>query len=110
MAKSTLSIPKIDTFILIGKAHLLAVAQLVQVGLAGEVDHGRRATHNDQVVVARGCEMVADHVFTDEALAVAPALLGPVKRVPELEALGMSCLDLFQFVAEQDVVLGLCKI
>ena len=32
-------------YILVREAHLLGVAELVQVGDAGKVDHGRRPTH-----------------------------------------------------------------
>lgn len=48
------------------------VAHPVQVGVAGKLDHGRRATHQDQGVLAGRGQVVPHHVLADEALAVLP--------------------------------------
>lgn len=48
------------------------MSHFVQVGVAGELDHGRGAAHQDEGVVAGGRQVLSDHAFTDEALAVLP--------------------------------------
>lgn len=55
-----------------GEPALAGVADFVQVGVAGELDHRRRSAHQDDAVVARGRQVLPHHVFTDEALAVLP--------------------------------------
>lgn len=55
-----------------GEPAAFGVAHFVQVGVTGELDHGRWSTHEDESVVAGGRQMVPHHVFTDEALAVLP--------------------------------------
>ena len=57
---------------LVGEALCLPVAQLVQVGVAGELDHGGGATHEDHAVIAGGGQVLLDHVCVDEALTVLP--------------------------------------
>lgn len=56
-----------------GEPHVGRVSQLVQVGDAGEVDHGRRTTHNDHGILLWPRKVFLDHVCTHEALAVRPA-------------------------------------
>lgn len=56
-----------------GEPAAAGVAHLVQVGVAGELDHGGRAAHQDERVVAGGRQVIPHHVFADEALAVLPA-------------------------------------
>lgn len=48
------------------------VADFVQIGVAGELDHRRRSTHQDEGVVAGRRQVFPHHVFADEALAVLP--------------------------------------
>lgn len=55
-----------------GEPAAAGVAHFVQVGVAGELDHWRRATHQDEGVVAGGRQVFPHHVLTDEALAVLP--------------------------------------
>lgn len=50
----------------------LGVADLVQVGVAGELDHGRRSAHQHQGVVAGRRQTFPHHVLADEALTVLP--------------------------------------
>lgn len=56
-----------------GEPAAAGVAHFVQVGVAGELDHGRRSAHEDEAVVGRGWEVIPHHVLVDEALAVLPA-------------------------------------
>ena len=51
----------------------LCVSDLLQVGDAGEVDHGRGAAHQDDGVRAGREQVLADHVLANEAAAVLPA-------------------------------------
>ena len=93
---------------LIGEARALVVAQFFQVGVAGEVDHRGRSTHDDQGVITWGVKVILNHLLLDESLAVHPPFFwGAVEGVPQLEAVGVCRLDLFQFVPQKDVVLGL---
>lgn len=55
-----------------GEPAAVGVADFVQVGVAGELDHGRRPAHQDEGVVIGGGQVFPHHVFTDEALAVLP--------------------------------------
>lgn len=57
---------------LIGEALALPVAQLVQVWITGELDHGRWTTHEDHRVIAGWRKMVLNHLSADEALTVLP--------------------------------------
>lgn len=51
----------------------IRMANFVQVGIAGKLDHGWRTAHEDKCVIARGRKLVAHHLLADEALAVLPA-------------------------------------
>lgn len=55
-----------------GEAAALGVTHFVQVWVAGELDHGRGAAHQDEGVVSGRGEVLPDHLFTDEALTVRP--------------------------------------
>ena len=55
-----------------GEPAILGVADLVQVGVAGELDHGGGAAHEHQGVVSGRGEVLADHVLADEAFTVLP--------------------------------------
>ena len=59
--------------LLVGESHLGGEAGLLQVGDAGEVDHGWRAAHQDNAVGRGWEEPGADHVVVHEPGAVAPA-------------------------------------
>lgn len=48
------------------------MADFVQVGVAGELDHRWRSTHDDERVIAGGRQVVPHHVLVDEPLAVLP--------------------------------------
>lgn len=48
------------------------VADFVQVGVAGKLNHRRGSTHQDESVVTGRRQVVPHHVFTDKALAVLP--------------------------------------
>lgn len=56
-----------------GEPAAAGVTHFVQVGVAGELDHRRRAAHEDEGVVAGGRQVFPHHVLADEALAVLPA-------------------------------------
>lgn len=56
----------------IGESFLGIITQLVQVGDASEVDHGRRTTHHHQMVVGWGEQMVLDHLVVDETDTILP--------------------------------------
>lgn len=58
--------------VLEGEPAVGGVADFVQVGVAGELDHRRRSAHQDEGVVAGRGEVFPHHVFIDEALAVLP--------------------------------------
>lgn len=49
------------------------VADFIQVGVAGELDHWWRPTHQDECVIAGRGQVLSHHVLTDEALTVLPA-------------------------------------
>ena len=69
----------------------LLVADLLEVGDAGEVDHGGRAAHEDEGVLGRREEVLADHLLVDEARAVFPAYkIGRVTFWNILESRGKS--------------------
>ena len=36
---------------LVCKSHIGSISKLIQIGNAGEIDHGRRAAHQNQVVI-----------------------------------------------------------
>lgn len=55
-----------------GEPAAVGVADFVQVGDAGELDHRWRSAHEDERVVAGRWQVVPHHVFTDEPLAVLP--------------------------------------
>lgn len=55
-----------------GEPAAAGVAHAVQVGVAGELDHGRGSAHQDEGVVAGGRQVFPHHVLADEALAVLP--------------------------------------
>lgn len=55
-----------------GEAPVNGMARLVQAGVAGKLDHGRRSTHENDCVISRWRKVVLHHVLTDEALAVRP--------------------------------------
>jgi len=57
---------------LVGKPVFLLVAQLVEVGGAGKVDHGWRATHEHEVVSGWRKEVILDDLGRNEAHAVLP--------------------------------------
>ena len=57
---------------LVSEVHVLGVAQLVEVGQTGELDHGRRTTHEDECVGARFGQVLLDHVFAHKTRAVRP--------------------------------------
>ena len=57
----------------VGESLRLLVADLLEVGDAGEVDHGGRAAHEDEGVLGGLEEVLADHLLVDEASAVLPA-------------------------------------
>ena len=55
---------------LVCKSIRLRMAVLLKIGQAGVLDHGRRATHqNESIVTGRG-QMLRHHVGVDEASAV----------------------------------------
>ena len=56
----------------VGKPHLLRVAQVVQVGVAGQLHHWGRPTEQQQHIVPRGGQVLLDHVRCHKALAVGP--------------------------------------
>lgn len=56
-----------------GEPAAAGVTHAVQVGVAGELDHGRGSAHQDEGVVAGGRQVFPHHVLADEALAVFPS-------------------------------------
>lgn len=52
--------------------HVLGVAQFVQVGNAGILDHWWRSTHEDQNIILRWGQVVSDHILAHKSLAVFP--------------------------------------
>mmetsp|Transcript_51375 Transcript_51375/g.137409 ORF Transcript_51375/g.137409 Transcript_51375/m.137409 type:complete len:203 (+) Transcript_51375:9-617(+) len=91
---------------------LLRMPQLLEVGQAGVLQHGRRAAHKRHRVLVRREKMIADHVLIYEALAVAPLLaLGhAVHGVPDLEAVGVLLGHELQLLLRQDVVRRLVRV
>lgn len=55
-----------------GEAPVNGMAHLVQAGVAGELNHGRRSAHENECVISGWRKVVLHHVLTDEALAVLP--------------------------------------
>lgn len=55
-----------------GEPAATGVANFVQVGVAGELDHRWRPAHQDERVVAGRRQMFPHHVFIDETLAIFP--------------------------------------
>lgn len=90
-----------------GKPPAVGVADFVQVGVAGKLDHWRRSTHQDESVVTWRWQVFPHHVFIDEALAVLPAFRCSVYGEPQLEPVRVVDLDLFQLWSQQDVFLSL---
>ena len=56
----------------VGKPAVGGVPELLQVGLTGEVDHGRRSTHDHQSVGPGRRQVLLEHVSRDEPAAVLP--------------------------------------
>lgn len=56
----------------VGKSHVGGVAEFVQVRHAGKVDHGWRATHEDEGILTGRGQVLLDHLITHEPLAEAP--------------------------------------
>jgi len=56
-----------------GEAPVNGMAHLLQAGVGGELNHGRRSTHEDECVITGWRKVVLHHILTDEALAVFPA-------------------------------------
>lgn len=48
------------------------MADFVQIGVAGELDHGRGSTHQDEAVITGWRQVFPHHVLIDEALTVLP--------------------------------------
>ena len=48
------------------------MAELRQVGFAGEVDHGRGAAHEGEGVGGGGEQVLGEHLLADEPCAVVP--------------------------------------
>lgn len=69
----------------VGEAHLLRVAQFVQVGVAGQLHHWGRPTEKQQHVVPRGRQVLLDHVRSHKALAVGPICSGEERREQSLQ-------------------------
>lgn len=57
---------------LIDKALALPVAQFVQVGITGKLDHGRWTAHEDHRVITGWRQVLLNHLSIDEALTVLP--------------------------------------
>lgn len=57
---------------LIDKALALPVAEFVQVGITGKLDHGRWTAHEDHRVITGWRQVLLNHLSTDEALTVLP--------------------------------------
>lgn len=57
---------------LIDEALALLVAQFVQVGITGKLDHGRWTAHEDHRVITGWRQVLLNHLSTDEALTVLP--------------------------------------
>lgn len=55
-----------------GYVHVLRVAQLLQVGETGILDHGGRPTHEDLGVLSGRGQVGGDHVSVDETRTVLP--------------------------------------
>ncbi len=55
-----------------GEPAAAGVANFVQVGVAGELDHRRRPAHEDERVVTGRRQVFPHHFLIDEAFAVLP--------------------------------------
>mmetsp|Transcript_836 Transcript_836/g.2438 ORF Transcript_836/g.2438 Transcript_836/m.2438 type:complete len:476 (-) Transcript_836:1226-2653(-) len=84
-------------------------AELVQIGLAGVVDHRWRATAHDERGIRRLWQMLGDHLLGDETRRVFPVLRRAVERVPEVEAVGVSLGEGLELIAAEDIILGLVR-
>lgn len=91
----------------VGKAAAGTVAQLVEVGLAGKVDHGGWSTHEHEGVLRGGCQVLLDHVGTHEARALSPVRSRPVQGEEEPQTVWVSLGHLFQLGTQQDVLFRL---
>lgn len=58
---------------LIGKNHVLGIAELFQTRVNCLLDHTWWTTHQDERSLPRGREVLLDHVSSDESRAVLPA-------------------------------------
>lgn len=58
---------------LIGKNHVLGIAELFQARVSHILDHTWWTTHQDQCGLPRGREVLFDHVSSDKPRAVLPA-------------------------------------
>lgn len=57
---------------LIGKCTALGIAEFVQVGLTGKLNHRWWPTHKNERLTARGREVGFNHVCSDETRTVLP--------------------------------------
>mmetsp|Transcript_27038 Transcript_27038/g.70719 ORF Transcript_27038/g.70719 Transcript_27038/m.70719 type:complete len:229 (+) Transcript_27038:472-1158(+) len=83
----------------------ILMAQLLEVWLAREIHHRRRAAHDGDGALAGREEVIPDHRLADEAGVVFPlfALGHTVHRVPDLEAAWIFLREAIQRIAHQDV-------
>mmetsp|Transcript_9248 Transcript_9248/g.18002 ORF Transcript_9248/g.18002 Transcript_9248/m.18002 type:complete len:284 (-) Transcript_9248:65-916(-) len=85
----------------------LVEADLVEVGAAGVVEHGRRPAHEHQTVRARRRDGVNEHGVVDEASETLPPRRRPVEGVVALEAARVCGPPLVDLRLEQNVLLRL---
>lgn len=93
--------------VLIDEALALPVAQFVQVGNTGKLDHGRWTAHEDHRVITGWRQVLLNHLSIDEALTVLPIFRSSVHCEPEFEAIWMPRLNLLQLILQQNVLLSL---
>mmetsp|Transcript_27037 Transcript_27037/g.70708 ORF Transcript_27037/g.70708 Transcript_27037/m.70708 type:complete len:229 (+) Transcript_27037:472-1158(+) len=90
----------------------ILMAQLLEVWLAREIHHRRRAAHDGDGALAGREEVIPDHRLADEADVVLPlfALGRAVHRVPDPEAARVPRGEVVQLPAHQDVGGGLVRV
>jgi len=82
---------------------------LLQIGLASELDHGRRSTHQRySALFGSTRKVILDHFLTDETRRILPLtsfLRRAVECVPKVEAFVLGTF--FELFAEEDISFSL---